>query len=129
MNTKTKERENGTETTNAPHGWLVTVNASGEMSREPFDPCNSLRQLQQTVDGYIELHSLRRRYDCFCNDEGRLKGLSVNEPITVLYGHDLVCGDVAICTHDADGETMGLTDAEAVDVMSTLREFGAVEKA
>ena len=112
----------------APNGWLVTVKASGEASRIPFDPETSLEQLQSAVAGYIELVTMRgslRRFDCFCNDEGKIHGLPVNEVISAMYGRDRICGDVVICNHDATGDTTGLTDSEAEVVLAELEANGA----
>lgn len=121
MNTNTK----------APHGWIVTVKANGDSFRTLFDPKTGLEQLQASVCGYIELVALSgdlSRYDGFCNDEGRVNGMSVNEIISVLYGRDKVFGDVVICKHDASGDTQGLTNEECKDVIATLKAAGATWK-
>ena len=113
----------------APHGWIITVKASGEATRSPFDPDKSLEQLHAAVAGYIELVTLGgslRRFDAFCNDEGKINALPFNAVISDLYGRDIICGDVVICKHDAMGETIGMTDAEADEVMETLTYAGAI---
>lgn len=113
---------------NSPHGWIIVVKSDGITTCTPFDPEHSLKQLQSGVGGYIELVTMRgsmSRFDGFCNDEGKLQGLPVNGVISSLYGRDLVCGDVVICNHDAYGETIGLTDEEADEVIDTLKAAGA----
>ena len=129
MNKKTNERENGPETTNAPYGWLVTVKATGEAGRVPFNPEKCHEQLQSAVAGDIELVDLYfnlKRVDCFCNDEGKINGLPVNKVISILYGRDLICGDVVICKHDDMGDTQGLTEEESSGVLATLEAAGSV---
>lgn len=117
------------KTTNAPHGWIITVKATGEATRTPFDPKTSLEQLKTAVAGYIELVTMNGtmgRYDGFCNDEGKLIGLPANEVISTIYGRDIIYGDVVICKHDRHGETQGLSDEETAEIFATLTAAGAV---
>ena len=61
---------------------------------------NSLRNLQNTVEGYIETVTFPD-FVIICNEEGRIKGLPHNANIR---GVDF-CGDIIVC--GADGENFG----------------------
>lgn len=74
-------------------------------TRKEVQPRNgtdfSLEELQDFVDGYIEHVSLPRPFkgntEMWLNEEGKLIGLPRNEFATILYGCDVIVGDVLIC--------------------------------
>lgn len=62
----------------------------------------SLRELQKIVGGYIEVLNLYGGELMVVNEEGKLKGLGINEKATVYLYHfsdydDIVVGNVLIC--------------------------------
>lgn len=56
-----------------------------------------LKELQEIVQGYIELVNLSSTEYMVVNEEGHLIGLPLNPSATVLYKKDLIVGDVLIC--------------------------------
>ena len=103
--------------------YIIKVETSGAVGVEPFNADKSLEQLQGIVGGYIEPFAVSgalRKYDFYCDEEGKLKSLPVNAIATLLYRHDYICGNVAICAHNADGETRGLCDEECAEVLDII---------
>lgn len=62
----------------------------------------SLKELQGFVHGYIEVLPVGESY-MFMNEEGKLKGLPLNQLATQLTRHrlaraDVIVGDVLVCS-------------------------------
>jgi hypothetical protein len=83
---------------------LVIIQPDGTETRETYtgdEP--ELEQLQRIVGGLIELVRVRhdgRDCDAFINEEGKLRGLPINEPATELWAgrhYDVLVGPIAIC--------------------------------
>jgi hypothetical protein len=63
-------------------------------------PDGELKTLQAAVGGYIEAHYVKTSGDLFyCNEEGRLTGLPINETATFWAGFPIV-GDVVLLVPD-----------------------------
>lgn len=56
-----------------------------------------LEELKSVVGGFIEIVHLRDGRLMVVNEEGRLIGLRYNRMATLLYGHDIIVGDVLVC--------------------------------
>ena len=85
----------------------------------------SLEALQKEVGGLIELVSLDPKIDAFVNEEGLLQGLPFNRYLPTTYGGGRlipVVGNVIIVSHDAEGDTKGLTEAQAKKLIAKLAE-------
>jgi hypothetical protein len=116
--------------------FVLIVEATGRMRREPFDAKDSLSQLQRGVGGYIERLPIwgQNDIDCFINEEGKLKGLAFNPVLTRYYRGlfptlDWVSGRGIFAAHDGEGETIGLTEAQCEDLKRMLARYGAfIEK-
>ena len=104
--------------------YLVKVPVTGNIDIIPFDPAHSYEQLSRAVGGYLELApipaiSTKEPYgiDCFVDEEGLVKipPRELNPRLSAFAGQYLV-GDAVFAGHDAMGETVGLTraDAEAI---------------
>lgn len=112
--------------------YIVKIAANGEMRREAFNAEDSLTQLHEAVGGYIERLPtvLMRGKDCFINEEGKLRNLPLNTVLTKHYNQtrrnsDRVVGDGVFAAHDAEGNTIGLTQAQCEDIEKMLTRFGA----
>jgi hypothetical protein len=91
----------------------IVIEVSGEVrALEMPDGDGSLQSMQQAVGGYIEhVATNEARFDIWCNEEGKLTGLPLNELATqFLYatdpnwvGHDVLVGPVLL-TGGADNE-------------------------
>lgn len=57
----------------------------------------SLEELQQIVDGYIEIVQLGNNECMVVNEDGHSLGMNVNIKATNVYGYDVIVGDVLIC--------------------------------
>ena len=114
----------------SPHGWVVKVDPSGEASFYPFDSSNSLEQLQSGVGGWLEHFPLQdplSAFDAFCDEEGILKGLPVNLVASGLSSVGRICGNVVICLHNGEGDTIGISDADLKStVIPALTAAGAI---
>lgn len=63
-------------------------------------------------------------YDIYCDDEGLLK--SGLKPSTLTFDGDriieVLMGNVFVCSHNEDGDTISLTDAEIIEVLSYVQK-------
>lgn len=73
---------------------------------------DKLEILQTLVDGLIEVIELTPGIDMICNEEGKLIGLEEN----INLDYDIIVGDVIICSHDNEGNFVGLTDEQKIIV-------------
>lgn len=69
---------------------------------------DKLEILQTLVDGLIEVIELTPDIDLICNEEGKLIGLEEN----INLDYDIIVGDVIICSHDNEGNFVGLTEEQ-----------------
>lgn len=69
---------------------------------------DKLEILQTLVDGLIEVIELTPGIDMICNEEGKLIGLEEN----INLDYDIIVGDVIICSHDNEGNFVGLTEEQ-----------------
>ncbi|MBR1525228.1 MAG: DUF3846 domain-containing protein [Prevotella sp.] len=69
----------------------------------PYSPANgksfTLREMQNAVGGYIERVGTHQNKSVWANEEGRLKGLPVNEKASELCYREIV-GDVLVCNEE-----------------------------
>ena len=56
-----------------------------------------LKELQEIVQGYIEIVNFSPTEYMVVNEEGHLIGLLLNPSATILYKKDIIVGDVLIC--------------------------------
>lgn len=87
---------------------------------------NTLKNLQRTVDGYIETVPLAdspHRIIMICNDEGKLRGLSASF-VCGTVSQDLIVGTVIICGAEEDEFTDVPISLETWKTM--LRAWGNV---
>ena len=62
----------------------------------------SLKEMQEIVDGYIEILDLQNGKLIILNEEGKLEGLPYNMAATIMYRsaymtYDYIVGDVLVC--------------------------------
>lgn len=79
---------------------------------EVVEIAGDLKSLQSEVGGLIALVSLDAEVDAFVNDEGLLERLPFNRVLPTEYGKVPVVGNVIVVSHDDEGDTAGLTDAQ-----------------
>lgn len=114
-------------------GFVVKVPAEGAIVKAPFDKEHSYKQLSDAVGGYIECaviprvgHSGPYEVDCFVNEEGLLKHLPFNPRLTAfassVYDGPLV-GDGIFVGHDGEGETVGLEERDADELVKMLESI------
>lgn len=86
----------------------------------------SLEALQKAVDGYIEfVYPFEDADICLmCNEEGKLNGSAPNRALRDAYGapYDIICGTFIIMGCTDDGDTRGLTPAEAQKYLAMFKE-------
>lgn len=63
---------------------------------------DTLRNIQNTVEGYIETVELAPGVICICNEEGKVRNLEPNFFIRTPYFGDIICGTVAIVGIDGE---------------------------
>lgn len=99
-------KENGTM-----HGELHVIHSDGSVIHEEIHGSCPLEKLQRAVGGYIETVERWTEYEghravVFCNEDGKLDGLPVNELATRLWHEaypdagDTLVGDVVVATGD-----------------------------
>ena len=108
--------------------YLLKVAANGEISRIPFEADNSYNLLSGAVGGYIEIVpcSTAKGHDLYCNEEGKLEGLPINEVLTRFYRKtarttDFIVGDGVFAASDVEGKTQGLTAEECDEIVGELK--------
>ena len=77
---------------------VIKLCADGVCSIKNID--NTLEALQHEVGGYIETVTLASDLTLICDEEGRLKGKTANEPASI-FKQGMV-GDVLIVSTDED---------------------------
>lgn len=77
-----------------------------EPNKEPYQKKieHSLKNLQKTVNGYIEVLQLEHNVDIICNEEGKINGLPFNK----VVDYDIIVGTFIIAGHN-DSETISLS--------------------
>jgi len=62
----------------------------------------SLQELQDAVEGYIEMVSTKDGRNMVINEEGKLKGLEINHEATKLFapGVDVIVGNAVVCSSE-----------------------------
>ena len=86
-----------------------------------------LDSLQSEVGGNIEVVGLDKGVDAYVNEEGLLIGLPFNCHLPTAYAGGRmvpVVGTIILASHDAEGETVSLTDEQAAywhSVLASLR--------
>ena len=92
------------------------------MEPEAVEIDSGLKSLQSEVGGYIALVSLDEQTDAYVNDEGLLTGLPFNRVLPTPYGKVPVVGNIIVVSHDNEGETTGLTDAQVSNWLLRLAD-------
>ena len=106
--------------------WNFVEVATGEDGIVP------LETLQGAVGGWIECWWLGEagfpHLDMMLNEEGKLDGLSFNVVATRLSGilvhDDCIVGDVVVCAHGDESQSVGLTDEDELSLRRRLAELG-----
>lgn len=91
----------------------------GDGTREVIETDGDLNALQALVGGMIEMVYVDAEVHAYCNEEGKILGLPVNEEATALVPHmgggwDVLCGDVVF---------LGSTGADEADVPARWLDF------
>ena len=91
-----------------------------------------LETMQRQVGGWLERCELHGSgldgLDLFLNEEGKLNGLSYNPKATILteilFHNDCIVGDTFVCTHDGEGRSVGISDAQELALRRRLSDLG-----
>ena len=115
---------------------VLKIPARGEWKFEEVDADEngvlSVETLQGAVGGWFECWQLGEvgfpLLDMFLNEEGKLDGLSYNPKATILsmilMHDDCIVGDAFVCGSDAEGNSVGLTDAQELALRRRLNDLG-----
>ena len=115
---------------------VLKIPARGEWKFEEVDADEngvlSVEALQDAVGGWFECWWLGEvgfpLLDMFLNEEGKLDGLSFNVVATRLSGilvhDDCIVGDVVVCAHGDESQSVGLTDTDELALRRRLAELG-----
>lgn len=99
---------------------LRAIRVSVGKKPEVVEISGDLKSLQSEVGGLIALVSLDAEVDAFVNDEGLLERLPFNRVLPTEYGKVPVVGNVIVVSHDDEGETAGLTEAQVAKWLPVL---------
>jgi len=103
---------------------VVVCRVDQEPVIEEIDP--GLDAMQAIVGGYVERIVLGGEpafghgIDLWCDEEFLLKGYRPNRLINHRQG---IHGDFFIAAHDGEGETIGLTEAEAEEWLAKAKDW------
>ena len=80
-----------------------------EPNKEPYQAKieHTLKNLQNVVDGYIEILELEHNVDLICNEEGKINNLLLNR----VVDYDIIAGTFIIAGHK-DSESISLSRKE-----------------
>jgi len=89
---------------------------------------NDLSFFQSIVGGYIEGISVTENVTMYCNEEGKIKKLPINNLATWYVKSrrqfdDYICGDVVFSRIDSDGEEIGLDDLDINNVIDYIEIY------
>lgn len=93
-------------TTPGPLGLIVWPDGRKSYQRLPADLDAQYEALSNIVGGWIEYVFVTYGVHAYCNEEGKLKGLSPNPVATRLAGYegvDILCGTVIFLGETGDG--------------------------
>lgn len=111
--------------------WSVLIKNNGQIVKKPFnEDGDTLKQLQEDVDGYIELlrgfsQEIFPDHDIYVNEEGMILEFPVNLMATILHGmNQFIHGNAVVIGRKTNehGEILsaGLTLEEAKEIISKL---------
>ena len=104
---------------------LIKSNGSWKMiEQKDF----SLEDYQKIVGGWVEYVHVYDDIAMFCNEEGKIKNLPVNNIATQYIKSkqpfdDVICGDVIFSKTDEEGEDVDLTLEEINDVIDFIETY------
>jgi hypothetical protein len=84
---------------------------------------NGLKPMQAIVGGYIERVVLDERFDLWCDEEFLIKNYQPNRLVTVGANRLPIHGDFFIARYDRHGNTLGLTEKQAAEMISRVNEW------
>jgi len=88
---------------------------------------NTLDAMQEIVGGLITCLHLVPGVDLWANDEG-FYACEPNRQVTTDYGYSQpIFGNMFIAANDGMGETVGLTDAQVVEWLPKVKEWGIMQ--
>ncbi len=82
------------------YGTVIRTNGTTEILFPKNGTDFKLEELQEIVEGYIELISIPPFYYMVVNEEGALIKLPVNELASSIYNHGPIFGNVLVCEKD-----------------------------
>ena len=114
--------------------WSILIKTNGMIAKKPFnEDGDTLKQLQEDVEGYIELlrgcsQKIFPEYDIYVNEEGMIFELPVNLMATILHGmNQFIHGNAVVIGRKTNeyGEILsaGLTLEEADEIISKLEDI------
>lgn len=88
----------------------------------------SLEDYQKIVGGWIEYVHVYEDIAIFCNEEGKIKGLPVNNLATQYIKNkrpfdDVICGDVVFSKTDDEGDDIAFNMEETNDVIDFIESY------
>ena len=89
---------------------------------------NNLSFFQSIVGGSIEGISVTENITMYCNEEGKIKKLPINNLATWYIKsrrqfNDYICGDVVFSRIDYEGEEIGLDDLDINNIIDYIEVY------
>lgn len=89
---------------------------------------NDLSFFQSIVGGYIEGISVAKDITMYCNEEGKITGLPINNLATWYVKNrrqfdDYICGNIVFSKIDSDGNEIGLDDLDVNNVIDYIEIY------
>ena len=92
---------------------------------------NTYDELHQNIDcrcfGVVGRKIGRKTYDIWHDDEFLFSGKNGQLTARCMNYDEVLLGNIVIARHDSNGGTIGLTDAEILDVQKNILPFGGRE--
>lgn len=88
----------------------------------------SLEDYQKIVGGWIEYVHVYEDISMFCDEEGKIKGLPINNLATQYIRtkrpfDDVICGDIVFSKTDDEGEDVAFNMEETNDVIDFIESY------
>lgn len=99
----------------------IVYKAAGEPA-EIRDIENTLKTMQELIEGFIENVIYKPGIDMWCNEEHKFNGMRSNVVIRNGCCDDVICGPIIFCGYDGEGECISLTDQQAEEIIKELNK-------
>jgi len=105
----------------------LAIKTNGSIEHVNLSDSDTISELQEYVDGWVQVVGLNDNIEMWLNEEGKIEGLPHNTKAQKIWDHfigpatDYIVGNVIITgAPDDDGNVTGLTTSNQNDLMKLI---------